>query len=74
MIAEDCRIGTWARIEGTPTLPSQHNSVILKNGVKVQSITILAKNVTVADEVRVQNDLILPHKEIKESVSGEVIM
>ncbi|EMR11328.1 hypothetical protein PNEG_00357 [Pneumocystis murina B123] len=74
IIGRRCRVGQWARVEGTPTLPTQHNTTILRNGLKVQSITVLANDVTIDDEVRVQNCIVLPHKEIKNGVVGEVIM
>ena len=59
------RVGAWARVEGTPTPVREHNTSIVKNGVKVQSITILGKECSVADEVRVQNCVCLPFKELK---------
>nr|POF04563.1 putative mannose-1-phosphate guanyltransferase [Quercus suber] len=59
------RVGAWARVEGTPTPAREHSTSIVKNGVKVQSITILGKECTVADEVRVQNCVCLPYKELK---------
>jgi mannose-1-phosphate guanylyltransferase len=68
------RVGAWARVEGTPTPASSHTTSIIKNGVKVQSITILGKECTVGDEVRVQNCICLPYKELKRDVANEVIM
>ncbi|KAA8626135.1 GCD1 Nucleoside-diphosphate-sugar pyrophosphorylase [Pyrenophora tritici-repentis] len=68
------KVGAWARIEGTPTPVTSHNTSVIKNGVKVQSITILGKECAVADEVRVQNCVCLPYKELKRDVSNEVIM
>lgn len=59
------RVGAWARVEGTPTPVREHSTSIIKNGVKVQSITILGKECAVADEVRVQNCVCLPFKELK---------
>jgi mannose-1-phosphate guanylyltransferase len=59
------KIGAWARVEGTPTPVTSHSTSIIKNGVKVQSITILGKECAVADEVRVQNCVCLPYKELK---------
>jgi hypothetical protein len=44
---------------------NSHNTSIVKNGVKVQSITILGKECGVGDEVRVQNCVCLPFKELK---------
>ncbi|KAI9893643.1 MAG: Proteasome subunit alpha type-2 [Vezdaea aestivalis] len=68
------RVGAWARVEGTPTPSNSHSTTIVKNGMKVQSITILGKDCGVGDEVRVQNCVCLPYKELKRDVSNEVIM
>lgn len=74
IVGWDSRVGAWARVEGTPTPVSSHTTSIIKNGVKVQSITILGKECGVGDEVRVQNCICLPYKELKRDVSNEVIM
>jgi mannose-1-phosphate guanylyltransferase len=58
-------VGSWARVEGTPTPITSHSTTIVKGGVKVQSITILGKECTVGDEVRVQNCVCLPYKALK---------
>ncbi|CAL5868745.1 uncharacterized protein PFLUO_LOCUS2972 [Penicillium psychrofluorescens] len=68
------RVGSWARVEGTPIPIGSHSTSIIKQGVKVQSITILGKECTVGDEVRVQNCVCLPYKELKRDVANEVIM
>lgn len=65
IIGWNSRVGAWARVEGTPTPVTQHSTSIIKNGVKVQSITILGKECGVGDEVRVQNCVCLPYKELK---------
>lgn len=65
IIGWNSRVGAWARVEGTPTPVSSHSTSIIKNGVKVQSITILGKECGVGDEVRVQNCVCLPYKELK---------
>lgn len=67
-------VGAWARVEGTPTPATSHNTSVVKNGVKVQSITILGKECGVGDEVRVQNCICLPYKTLKRDVANEVIM
>jgi mannose-1-phosphate guanylyltransferase len=59
------KVGAWARVEGTPTPVTSHTTTIVKGGVKVQSVTILGKECAVADEVRVQNCVCLPYKELK---------
>lgn len=58
-------VGAWARVEGTPMPVTSHETGVVKNGVKVQSITILGKECGVGDEVRVQNCVCLPYKELK---------
>lgn len=68
------RIGAWARVEGTPTPVTNHDTGIIKNGIKVQSVTILGKECGVGDEVKVQNCVCLPYKELKRDVANEVIM
>jgi len=74
IIGWNSKVGAWARVEGTPTPVGSHTTSIVKNGVKVQSITILGKECGVADEVRVQNCICLPYKELKRDVANEVIM
>lgn len=65
IIGWNSRVGAWARVEGSPTAVNSHTTTIIKNGVKVQSITILGKDCGVGDEVRVQNCVCLPNKELK---------
>lgn len=65
IIGWNSRVGAWARVEGTPMPMTSHTTSIIKNGVKVQAITILGKECTVGDEVRVQNCVCLPFKELK---------
>ncbi|KAF3491335.1 mannose-1-phosphate guanyltransferase [Arthroderma uncinatum] len=74
IIGWSSRVGAWARVEGTPTPAGSHSTTIIKNGVKVQNITILGKECGVGDEVRVQNCVCLPFKELKRDVANEVIM
>ncbi|KAK5658096.1 hypothetical protein OQA88_2652 [Cercophora sp. LCS_1] len=74
IIGWNSRVGAWARVEGTPTPVTSHTTSIVKNGVKVQAITILGKECGVGDEVRVQNCICLPFKELKRDVANEVIM
>ncbi|EMR64903.1 hypothetical protein MGN70_001568 [Eutypa lata] len=74
IVGWNSRVGAWARVEGTPTPVTSHTTSIVKNGVKVQSITILGKECGVGDEVRVQNCVCLPFKELKRDVANEVIM
>ncbi|KAL1926209.1 hypothetical protein VTP01DRAFT_6074 [Rhizomucor pusillus] len=72
VIGWNSKIGAWARVEGSPA--ADHNSEMMINGVKSQSITILGKEVTVADEIIVRNCIVLPHKELKSSYHSEILM
>ncbi|CAG8487582.1 7691_t:CDS:2 [Paraglomus brasilianum] len=72
IIGWDSKIGNWTRIEGTPVI--NHQTIITHNGVKIQSIAILSKDVTVKDEVVIRNCTVLPHKELKSSFHNEILM
>ncbi|CAG8517397.1 9498_t:CDS:2 [Acaulospora morrowiae] len=72
IIGWDSKIGCWARVEGTPT--SSHVTSITENGVKVESVTILAKEVTVTDEIIIRDCIVLPHKQLKTSCHNEILM
>lgn len=74
ILSTGAKVGSWARVEGSPTNRNEHAPYTLKEGIKVQSVSILAKDVVVADEVHVMNTIVLPHKEIKADVKNEVIM
>jgi len=74
IIGWNSRVGAWARVEGTPTPVNSHTTSIVKNGVKVQSITILGKDCGVGDEVRVQNCVCLPNKELKRVCSNMLLL
>ncbi|KAL0074549.1 nucleotide-diphospho-sugar transferase [Phycomyces blakesleeanus] len=72
VIGWNSKIGAWARVEGTPI--SDHNTSMMSNGVKSQSITILGKEVSVMDETIIRNCIVLPHKELKSSFHSEILM
>lgn len=74
IIGWSSKVGAWARVEGTPTPMTSHSTSIIKNGVKVQSVTILGADCEVKNEVRVQNCVVLPHKSMSRDVTNEVIM
>jgi mannose-1-phosphate guanylyltransferase len=59
------KVGSWARVEGSPVHAAQHSTTVVKNGVKVQAITILGKECVVGDEIKIQNCICLPYKELK---------
>lgn len=75
ILSRGSKVGSWARIEGSAINPlTDHTASTVKDGVRVQTASILSSNVVVADEVHVQNTIVLPHKEIKSDVKNEVIM
>lgn len=74
ILGRGCKIGSWARIEGSAVAPNDHSETLVKDGAKIQSVTILSSDVNVAEEVHVQNTIVLPHKDIKNDVVNEVIM
>jgi mannose-1-phosphate guanylyltransferase len=75
ILSRGSKVGSWARIEGSGVNPlTDHAASTIKDGVRVQTASILSCNVVVADEVHVQNTVVLPHKEIKSDVKNEVIM
>ena len=55
-------IGPWARIQGSDDYDAK------------MGVTILAQNVSVGPRVVVLSSIILPHKEIKSSVSHEIVL
>jgi mannose-1-phosphate guanylyltransferase len=63
-------IGNWVRIEGSPA-PMFDD---LSEGVRLNSSTILGKQVTVSDEVIIHNCVVLPHKELRSDCKNEIIM
>ncbi|CAG8696084.1 10064_t:CDS:2 [Cetraspora pellucida] len=72
IIGWDSKVGNWSRVEGTPT--TDHSTTVTQNGVKIQSISILAQEVTVKDEIIIRNCIVLPNKELKTSCHNEVLM
>ncbi|KAK7204714.1 nucleotide-diphospho-sugar transferase [Myxozyma melibiosi] len=74
ILARGAKVGAWARVEGSPITLDEHQTVMVKNGARVQNICILARDVYVADEVRIQNCVVLPHKDIRTDVVNEIIM
>lgn len=65
IVGWNSRIGAWSRIEGSYLPPSTYQTTIVKNGMKVQSITILGKECIVGDEVHIDHCVCLPNKELK---------
>lgn len=63
IISEGCKLGPWARVEGTSTATDDK-----------LSIAILAKDVTVKREVSVRSCIVLPNKTLSRSCANEVLL
>lgn len=74
IVCSGSRIGRWARVEGSPISVSSYESTVVKDGVKVPRVAIVAHDVAVADEVHLQNSVVLPHKDIRGDVRNEIVM
>jgi mannose-1-phosphate guanylyltransferase len=72
IVAWDCRIGAWARVEGIPLGVQEHAGKVVRQGVKVDAATILGRDVNVGEGVVVRNCVVLPNKGINNDVSNEV--
>jgi mannose-1-phosphate guanylyltransferase len=72
IVAWDCKVGAWARVEGTPTSVTEHAGKVVRGGVKVDAAAILGREVTVGEGVVVRNCVVLPNKGINNDVSNEV--
>ncbi|KAK9767846.1 hypothetical protein K7432_002028 [Basidiobolus ranarum] len=72
IIGWSSRIGSWARVEGTPM--DNYNATVTKNGVKIQSIAILGKEVNVDNEVIIRNCIVLPHKDLTIDFHNEILL
>lgn len=74
IICPQVKIGRWARVEGSSVGVNEYEPSIIKDGVKVPRVTILAQDVAVSDEAHIQNSVVLPHKDIKADIKNEIVM
>jgi mannose-1-phosphate guanylyltransferase len=72
IIGWDSRVGAWARVEGTPYDVQEHTGKVIRQGVKVDPATILARDVVIGEGVVVRNCIVLPNKGISNDVCNEV--
>jgi mannose-1-phosphate guanylyltransferase len=72
IVGWESRIGSWARVEGSPGESLQINAT--HKGMKIPSAAILGRAVTVADETVLRNCIVLPNKELKSSYHNEILM
>jgi mannose-1-phosphate guanylyltransferase len=82
IIGRNSRIGTWARVEGTPSDPDPNkafakmeNPPLFNNDGRLNpSITILGCSVSVPAETILLNSIVLPNKELSRSIKNEIIL
>jgi len=82
VIGKDARIGTWARVEGTPNDPNpnkpfakmENNPLFNQEGKLNPSITIVGCNVLIPPEVVLLNSIVLPHKQLCHSIKNEIVL
>jgi mannose-1-phosphate guanylyltransferase len=74
IVAWDCKVGAWARVEGTPLAVHEHGGKVVRGGVKVDAATILGREVIVGEGVVVRNCVVLPNKGINNDVCNEVCL
>ncbi|KAI3640593.1 hypothetical protein MIR68_001471 [Amoeboaphelidium protococcarum] len=59
---------------GANVSTSPMTDLMLPNGVKNQSVTILGDSVSVANEQIIRNCIVLPHKDLNSSYKNEILM
>ena len=81
IIGWNSTIGSWVRIEGTPTDPDPNKAYskiehqpLFTRGKLNPSITIIGSNTIIPPELLVRNSIILPHKELNQNYKNEIIL
>jgi len=72
IIAQDCTVGQWTRVEGIPT--SGGTSSEGNDRFRRQGITMFGKGVTANSEIVIRNCIVMPHKGISRSVCNEILL
>jgi len=71
IIAEECTVGQWTRVEGLPPAGSTTEG---SDRFRRQGITMFGKGVTAGSEIIVRNCIVMPHKGISRSVVNEILL
>lgn len=83
IVGWNCNIGTWVRIEGTPSGEPNPNQKFAKvqnpplfnpDGKLNPSISVLGSNVKISGGTVILNTIVLPHKELSRSYKNEIIL
>lgn len=73
IIAEDCTVGQWTRLEG---IPSATAATLDGSDTRFRrhGITMFGKGVSANSEIIVRNCIVMPHKGISKSVFNEILL
>ena len=82
IVGQGARVGEWCRIEGTPNDPNpnrpfakmDNNPLFNDKGQLNPSITIVGSSVFLSNEIILLNSIVLPHKELKQSIKNEIVL
>lgn len=89
VIGKDCKVGAGSRISNSTILPQTEikrhvfirNSIIgwqnvIGHWVRIEGVSVVAQDVQVKDEVFINESMILPHKNIQNSIpnAGTIVM
>lgn len=82
IVGWNCGIGTWARVEGTPSEPDpnqkyakvQNPPLFNPDGKLNPSISVLGSNVKISGGTVILNTIVLPHKELSRSYKNEIVL
>lgn len=82
IVGWDCTVGTWTRVEGTPSDPDpnqkfakvQNPPLFNPDGKLNPSISVLGCNVKISDGTVILNTIVLPHKELNRSYKNEIVL
>ncbi|CAG4939367.1 unnamed protein product [Colias eurytheme] len=82
IVGQDCSVGEWSRVEGTPPDPDPNkpfakmdNTPLFNNDGRLNpSVTILGAGVTMPAERILLNSIVLPHKHLTRSYKNEIIL
>jgi mannose-1-phosphate guanylyltransferase len=73
VVGWESSIGSWSRVEGSIEKNEAQEAATFR-GYKKPTATILGKGVKLADEIIIQDCIVLPFKELKYSYRKEIIM
>lgn len=82
IVGWNCNIGTWVRVEGTPSEPDPNEKfakvpnppLFNPDGHLNPSISVLGRDVKISCGTVILNTIVLPHKELSRSYKNEIVL